>query len=783
MRGFMTWWQSSMGRCGISWPPTRPLIPLAVLWLLGLVLLDHFSVPFLHPKIPDTYHSFLTHRDREVLEGMVVESPERTEEGLRVVVRVERLDQQTVPPLKARLTFSFVPSAGGFPEPGDLIVVTTRLKRPTHFRDPGVFDSRLALERKGILLSGFVSGPESYQVVKKSPTAFSKIFQPLRDKIRTLFYQSIHTDEAGFLTALLIGDRSGMSEELWEKFRRTGTSHLIAISGQHVGLVAMVCFVGFFWLLKRSEWFLLRFSARRMAGTAAILPVVFYTLLAGGPPSAIRALILVILIFLAPWVRRQVDPLVALALAAILITLLDPPAAFSASFQLSFLAVLGLLIFHRTATSQIEERRGQKFFRKYIENPFRMTLGATLLTTPLVAYRFHDVSLSGLLTNLWAIPYTGFLLVESAVTLLLSPIPLVGNWLWWALDVMTRGFLEALSVSERFSWVVSFYPTFFEMILAYGLIGGALLVIKIQKIRKVAMLSTAIFLLALIFPKFLPLTDRLEITFLDVGQGDAALVLSPDGHSLLVDGGGFLIPSEKRRGNDFNVGERVVVPFLKWRGVKKIDAILLSHPHPDHYGGLAAVLSHFPVGEFWWNGQNFPDATFDRLLSKLREDGIPMKVFHQDDRFEWHGLTVQVLYPHVIDPYRSINDNSLIVKMISGNMAVLFSGDVEKEGERSLAESGLLKANILKIPHHASRTSSSIPFIDGVFRGASFPMAVASLGEGNMFGFPHEGILEKYERRDVQVFRTDRNGAVIFQVPPDFPKTPVSIRRVSHNHE
>ncbi len=761
--------------------PKRPLVLLAVWCLLALAILDRFPHSFLHPKISPDLQPLVG--QKTTLEGIVTEAVERTEFGARVVVDGKIL-----------LSFPFVPDL----ERGDRVRFQTRLKLPKRYQNPGAFDYRRYLERQGILLTGFVGESGKMEILVRSHPRGVTIDR-LRKGITGLLRRSLPPSEAGFLNALLVGDRSGIDPEIWDHFQRTGTVHLIAISGQHLGIVGLVFFALFLWILKRSERLMLTLSVKKTSLLLSLIPVIFYTRLAGSPPSAQRAMILAVFIALVPFVRREVDWLSALAVAAIGISLFDPSAPFSASFQLSFLAVLGIFFFRRKGGGMSEgfgEQGGDppqvggqtrakpgdipppslhKIFN-YLRQAFWMTLGATLFTAPLVAYQFHRISLSGIITNLWAIPFVGFLLIFAFGSLFISLIfPPIGSPLIFLLGKTTALFLFAIALSSRFSWVISFYPTeteFFLSMTAVFLL--AFLLVRPQRWR---MALAGIALLGGIWILFSvwPVEKSLEVTFLDVGQGDSALLVTPSGKTLLIDAGGFLIPgAEPPR---FDMGREVVVPYLKRRGIKKIDAILLSHPHPDHYGGLAEVVRTFPIGEFWWNGQTFPHESFDELLRLLQEKGTTKTLLREGDHFTWEGIGVEVFYPREVLRSRNINDNSLVVRLSQGEARFLFTGDIEKVGEETLSvfQKGEIAATVLKIPHHASRTSSSVPFIDAVRP----EYAVASLGDGNPFGFPHPGILEKYERRNVKVFRTDRHGAITFRVFQGFPKRPLSIRTFS----
>ncbi len=496
-------------------------MPLAVCCLAALTLLDHYNASFLHPKLDPKFESLLN--QTVTLEGTVLEPPASSQNGSKLLVS---LPEKVFLAAPSEDVFSGV-------ERGDRVLFTTRLKRPVHYQNPGQFDYRRSLERRGILLTGFIENTEGLRRLPEREGQKTVLMRKI-DRLRVWINQAIDRsgDGAGFLKALVTGDRSGLSEALWQDFQKTGTSHLVAISGQQIAILGAVFLTFLLILLKRSEKLMLATSVRKWAAAFSLPPVLLYILIAGSPPSAMRAAVLFGLVGLAVWTDREFDPFSALAAGVLLISALDVSAPFSTSFQLSFLAVLGVLLFRRRTASKSRIQR-------FLLGPLCMSFGAMLTTAPLVAYTFHQVSLSGILTNFWAIPAVGLLLILASIALgLCLLVPPFGRWALRGVVLLTGLFLNGLHRSAEWSWVATFYPSLGELFFGSALVGLAGWVWNRPRHWRFAVSSLTVLLALAGWVRFFPLKKPMEVTLLDVGQGDSDFVVTPLGKTILVGCGG-----------------------------------------------------------------------------------------------------------------------------------------------------------------------------------------------------------------------------------------------------
>ena len=523
---------------------------------------------------------------------------------------------------------------------------------------------------------------------------------------------------------------------------------------------------------------LLRASPRLAAAVSALL-VTWYAGLAGASASVIRAAVMADVYLLAVVLDRRGDLLNSLALSALALLWWNPRLLHDVGFQLTYLATLGIILILPRC-----ERGLARLARpiRWLLESVAITLAATAMTLPILAINFNRISPAGLLANIPIVPLSGLITglgTAACAAVLFTPtgfpwLNQVNGWLVDLLFAMARWFAAFPWSSLR---VYTPTPT---MVLAYyaavvcGLMWfpAATAADGRARPRRWAgwtALGCGFLLAGLIGLRLYPSEEeaRVRLTLLDVGQGEAILVESPGNRRMLVDAGGM-------SGEGFDVGLRVITPYLYHEWVGRLDVLVLTHPESDHAGGAATILKTFPVGEVWTGSAVAGSATDLWIQEYLRWRGIPHRIVSAGSSpGRWGGATVEVLHPgrggageDAGSAGRSArpNNRSIVLRVRLGDQAVLLTGDVEGEAERVLVTSAQdLRAQVLKVPHHGSRGSSTEAFLDAVRPKT----ALVSVGYRNAFRHPHPETLERYRSREIQVWRTDRNGAITVELRPD----------------
>jgi len=656
---------------------------------------------------------------------------------------------------------------------GEKIRFPARLRAFKNFNNPGRYDYESAMKSKGFTCAASISNGRCIVPMGPGHLPFpigplKKVQQPIRD----FFRKELSDQEFSLYRALILGERQGISHELREPFNKTGLGHVLAVSGLHIGLVAWITFFIFKWILSRSYSLALKIDIRKLAALLTCIPVIGYTCLAGFQVSSQRAMIMALAFLWSLILGREKEVWSTLALAGLVILAIDTNALFGISFQLSFLAMIGILwltpafmnkIPDSIKTIQNKRTILDRFFVYFI-GLIAVTLSATIFLLPVISFYFHRISLVTIPTNISVVPILGLWVLPlgllSAVMLPISPqaAEIFLHAGAWGLNFMMEMIRFWSSFSWSSVWVIT--PNIFEIMIFYLLI-FFIFFLRRWSWAKAGVLVITIFILADIgfWTHRVCFNKDLKVTFLDVGQGNSALVEFPDGKKMLIDGGGF-------SHDHFDVGKMVVAPFLWHSKIWRIDYLVLSHPQSDHMNGLRFIARFFHPKEFWYNGDKVETDSFKELMEIIKSKGIKelLPPDMVDDR-QINGVKIEILHPksgiyslNHIKKSSKLNNNSLVLKITYKGKSFLFPGDVEYQGERTLISNKghFLKTDVLLSPHHGSNSSSSKEFLQIVQPN----ICVISSGEGNFFGFPHKKTLKKLRDIGSRIIRIDKTGAV-----------------------
>lgn len=747
--------------------PSYPAI-YSAFFFAGLLLMIQEA----NPVFPQNHIKNFIKENKELMNiaGVLCRSPERFIDRTRLYVNAEKMfNNDTVIPITGKILLTVDGQLNAPLKYGDRIRFISKIHTSRNFGNPGEFDYKWHLEREGIYAKGYIENERwIVKISEHSQNLFWTNIEKIRKTLNGLIDKTA-SDNKGIMKALLIGEGGEIPKEIREIFAKTGTSHILAISGLHIGIVAFVIYSLFYKILIQSEKLTLSFNIKKLAAIASIPPVLFYGLIAGFPVSTERAVIMVIVFILALTIDREKDLFNTLAIAGLIILIISPSAIYNISFQLSFASVFAIIylmpkfqsIYAPSPQSSplAGEVRGegqiQKWFKDKIITGLLVSIAASIGTAPIVAYHFHRVSIVGIIANVIAVPLMGFIVVplelsaafvnmfsSGLANLILQIASIFLNISVWIIALFSR--LPYSSI-----WVTT--PTIFEIIIFYLLVISAA---SIKKIR-IAKYAATLLIIALIsdyayWHYHLNYNKNLKVTFLSIGQGDSSLIEFPKGKRMLIDGGGF-------REDDFDTGERIIAPFLWKNKIKNIDYIVMSHPQSDHFKGLKFIAENFNVQEFWWNGDNAESEEYKNLIKTIENKNIKKRII-DTSVIDINGVKLESLnqLKSAIDK----NNASVVIRISYGNTKFLFTGDIEKQGETALIKDGKdIKADVLKVPHHGSRTSSTDDFIKSV----SPKIAVMSVGYANQFHFPHKDIVGRYEKAGARIMRTDLMGAITIE--------------------
>jgi len=650
---------------------------------------------------------------------------------------------------------------------GERVRVTASLRQPRNFGNPGEFDYRNYLARRQVYVTGFASDDSTFELLA-SDVPSASWFTRWRSELRQLFNENLTAECAGVLRALILGDATAMSDDLQQAFGRSGVRHVLTISGLHISMVATASYALMLWLLSRSGWLLLAVNVPKLAVGLSIVPVVLYAGLAGGGLATTRSVVMGLIFLGAVVVDRRRHLLVSLAAAAVILIVTSPGAAQDISFQLSFVAVVGLVLGLERFWPWWLKREEQWLFRlrgrravvwRSIAVYFAVSGAALAATTPLTAFHFNQVSVIAMLSNAVVVPLVGSAAVAfgliAAVAYVVAPaLAVLCVWLAGVaiyVGIVAVRFFAAIPYASVF--VVT--PARIEVALIYAALLAAVCMYGRRRIIVLSVIAALACGDAAWGYRERRHHGELRITFLSVGQGDSAVVEFPAGSVMVVDGGGL-------GGSTFDVGARIVGPYLWSRRIARVDYLVGTHPQWDHYGGLQFLAENFGPIEFWSSGAGSTAPTYTRLLEALAARAVGERRWRGGDRLEVDGVNVEFLSPGADAAGYGINDRSLVMSLAYAGRRILLTGDIEAKGEAALLQRRpeTLFSDVVKVPHHGSSTSSTAAFVAAV----QPRLAVMSAGFGNRYGFPAPSVLGRYAASSSRVLRTDLDGAVEVRV-------------------
>lgn len=734
--------------------------PVYALYFL-IILAGFFKINYDNFLKPPGSISFTedTDRDRDVnVTGIVTEPPEYTTDRIRFVLSAEYFEQEDVTrTVSGKILVYLNPDMkidSGKPIPalnaGDEVSVYGKLRTAPGERNPGEFNYDRYLKLNGIEKIFYSKGYENVEVISSDNLNFffQYLVYPSRIYALNIIDSQIPGDEGSYLKGLLTGSKTTMSQELKDNFVKAGVMHLIAVSGLNVAYVILFSMMFFsIFRLKREYRFII-----------TIIFIVYYCLFTGAQPSIVRATILGVLVIYAVLIQRRIVFLNLIGASAIVVFMIDSRQLFDAGFILSYSATISMVLFFRKYNEKLQavilkKRKAVLKIFYYFVILFVSTFAAQLGTLPLTSVYFGKISLISFLSNIFAVPLSNFSLALGMLQVITAPLFGViseviaeVNYLLLKLQILMINYFGEID----YAYTVKFNFDSISMI-AYFIV--LIILYSASKEKYFFKITVAVLIIIAVSVFKYDSGSDMRIIFFDVGQGDASLIVTPSGKTVLIDAG-----SSNER---FDNAKRHIAPYLERNRMSQIDLLILTHHHNDHAGGAEYILKNFDVKKIIFND-------VDKYTGNLKslEDVIISKKIERENLSAGDvinvGEDVKFYCLSPTDLNRSDEENSVIVlKMKFRELDVLFPSDADAVAEMKIANAynGLLNSDILKVSHHGSKSSTAPAFISSV----NPKFAVISCGYENHFNHPAPVTVEKLKAAGCSLCRTDLEGAVVFE--------------------
>ncbi|WP_027407865.1 DNA internalization-related competence protein ComEC/Rec2 [Anoxybacteroides tepidamans] len=613
------------------------------------------------------------------------------------------------------------------------------LKTPEPARNIGAFDYRRYLRFQHI---HWIVQPSSFSLRHCRPTPLT-VYESLllmRKKGLDDIESSFPSSTVGIVQALVYGERTEMDDSLLDAYQKLGLVHLLAISGSHVTLLVRACFYMF-----------IRFITREQAALVLLLLLPVYTVITGASPSVVRASLTAMILLWFSYKKSIILPLDALSAVFLAMLIVQPYALFQAGFQLSFIVSFTLIL-----SIEIIEQ-----YLSPLTRLFMTTLIAQISALPFLLYHFFEFSLLSLPFNIVFIPLYSFVILP------LSLVSLAAHYIFEPMSsFLMKGLEQIITISNE--WVLAFKqhhslslilgrPSPFLLTCYSIAIVFAFMQMEQKQYRSLLWIAAVVFL-HMIVPYF----NRYgEVVVLDVGQGDCIYIELPYRKGVyLIDTGGEMKLSKQpwqKRQKEWSVGNNIVIPFLKAKGIRKLDRLIITHGDADHMGAAIEVINAIQVKEMLIGKGGAQQPLQMSLIAAAKKQGVAIREVGRGEGWEAGSAIFYVLNPSDEKELSTDNNRSVVVYAKLGALSWLFTGDLEKEGEEKLIRAfPHLRVDILKVGHHGSATSTSEHFLQTI----QPKIAVISVGKNNRYHHPHPDVIERLQKHHIKVLRTDQHGAI-----------------------
>ncbi len=654
---------------------------------------------------------------------------------------------------------------------GNQISLIGEFEKPSSQRNEGGFDYAQYLKTKQIY--GTVTTKAStITLIKENNSNFIfKLANIVSNKIQEKANELLEKEEAGLLTAILIGNKESLEVQVQEAFQKSNLSHMLAVSGAHVSYVML----GLHSLMTIGK------IGKKKGKIVTIFLLLFFILMTGQTSSVTRACFMAIYLIIAHLFHIRVSTIASISISMLILMILNPYCIFEVGFQLSYGGTIGIVLLYKPLKQYINRKveilEGDKDaleqkpknvqkilkikltqiilkIKQSVKEILLITISANLILIPIMLYHYNTISLTFLISNLLASPIMGIVVILGFLTIVISFIlPGIAKLLVFPLQFCLRIFLQIAILTSNipFSQIKVPTPKLYELLLYYIILAIFFIyqnkrkvkstntiikyVKKITKKKQIAILLMII--LFILVCRQIP--KPLKVHFIDVGQGDSMLIITPHGKTILVDGGGA------KDNESFDVGENTLIPYLLDKGIAKLDYVLISHFDSDHVGGILTLLKEIKTEKVIISKQGENSQNYENFKEIVKEKRVKVIIVKQADMLTIeNNLSLQILWPQEEQISENVlNNNSLVAKLNYKNFSILLTGDIEEIAEKKILEtyknSNILKSTVLKVAHHGSKSSSIQEFLEQV----KPKIALIGVGKNNTFGHPNDGVIER----------------------------------------